>query len=87
MRSPPFKENNTMSVRMKSSLLTLSVASGVTKGLAMVSALGGVSATSTDITRYDVEVNPEQFSQVSRKYMDGFMDMLFISANNARAGK
>jgi hypothetical protein len=63
------------------------VASGVTKGLAMVSALGGVSATSTDITRYDVEVNPEQFSQVSRKYMDGFMDMLFISANNARAGK
>ena len=60
------------------------VASGLTKGLAMMSALGGVSSSSTSITRYDVEVEPAQFTRIGRKYMDGFMDMLFISANSAR---
>jgi hypothetical protein len=40
------------------------------------------------VTRYNVDVVPEQFAQVGRKYMDGFMDMLFISASQAReAGK
>lgn len=61
------------------------VASGLTKGFAMLSAMGGVSSTSTSITRYEVVVEPAQFTQVGRKYMDGFMDMLFISANNARS--
>ena len=60
------------------------VASGLTKGLAMLSAMGGVSSTATDITRYEVIVEPAQFARISRKYMDGFMDMLFISANSAR---
>lgn len=63
------------------------LASGVTKGLAVLSAMGGVSSSSTTITRYEVDVEPTQFAQVGRKYMDGFMDMLFISANNARTGK
>ena len=57
---------------------------GITKGLAMLSAMGGVSSSSTSITRYNVDVVPEQFAQVGRKYMDGFMDMLFISASQAR---
>ena len=61
------------------------VASGVTKGLAVLSAMGGVSSSSTSITRYEVDVEPAQFAQVGRKYMDGFMDMLFLTANNARS--
>lgn len=60
---------------------------GITKGLAMLSAMGGVSSSSTSITRYNVEVVPEQFAQIGRKYMDGFMDMLFISANQAKQAK
>jgi len=62
------------------------VASGVTKGLAMLSAMGGVSSSSTSVTRYEVDVEPTQFAKIGRKYMDGFMDMLFISASNARSG-
>jgi len=60
------------------------LASGLTKGIALFSALGGVSSTSTSITRYSVDVEPAQFAQVGGKYMNGFMDMMFLSANNAR---
>lgn len=64
------------------------LASGLTKTIAVFSALGGVSSSSTSVTRYSVDVEPAQFAQVGSKYMNGFMDMMFISANNARtAGK
>lgn len=56
------------------------LASGFTKALSIVSALGGVSSTSVDITRYDVNVDAGQFMRSSRKGLDGFMDMAFISA-------
>ncbi|MFN3587684.1 MAG: hypothetical protein ACK4UT_09290 [Moraxellaceae bacterium] len=61
------------------------LASGLTKGLAIMSAMGGVGGvSSTDITRYNVDVEPGQFGTVSRKYVDGFLDMAFLSAKNNR---
>jgi hypothetical protein len=46
-----------------------------------------VSSSSTSVTRYNVEVVPDQFAQIGRKYMDGFMDMLFISASQAKQAR
>ncbi len=60
------------------------VASGVSKGLAMLSAMGGVDSRSFSTTRYNVEVDPAHFEKVSRKYVDGFLDMAFLSAKNNR---
>ncbi|MDP2228899.1 MAG: hypothetical protein Q8J78_15640 [Moraxellaceae bacterium] len=57
----------------------------LTKGLSMISALGGVGGvSSTDVTRYNVEVDAAQFEKVSRKYIDGFLDMAFLSAKSNR---
>lgn len=58
-------------------------AGAITKGLSMLAAAGGVSGTSSvDITRYRVEVEPAQFEKISRKGVDGFMDMTFYSAKS-----
>lgn len=46
----------------------------LTKGLSML--MGG---TSVDITRYDVSVNPETFEMVTRKPVDGFIDMSIVT--------
>ncbi len=59
-------------------------AGAFTKGLSMLAAAGGVSGTSSvDISRYRVEVEPAQFEKVSRKSVDGFMDMVFYSAKSS----
>lgn len=59
-------------------------AAAFTKGLSMLAAAGGLSGTSSvDITRYRVEVEPAQFERVSRKGIDGFMDMVFVQAKSA----
>ncbi len=56
-------------------------AAAFTKGLSMLAAAGGLSGTSsTDITRYRVDVEPAQFTKVGRKGVDGFLDMVFVSA-------
>lgn len=61
------------------------VASGVTKALSLMAAAGGVGGvSSSSITRYNVEVDAAQFGSVSRKYVDGFLDMAFLSAKNNR---
>lgn len=59
-------------------------AAAFTKGLSMLAAAGGLSGTSSvDITRYRVDVEPAQFERVSRKGIDGFMDMVFVQARSA----
>lgn len=61
------------------------VAAGVTKGLSMMAAMGGIGGvTSTSITRYNVDVDAAEFTRISRKYVDGFLDMAFLSAKNSR---
>lgn len=56
-------------------------AAAFTKGLSMLAAASGISgSSSTSITRYRVEVEPAQFERVSRKGVDGFMDMVFVTA-------
>lgn len=60
------------------------IGAGVTKGLAMLSAMGGVSATSADITRYNVEVDPAQYGAEAQKYLDGFLDMALVKARAAK---
>ncbi len=57
------------------------VGGAATKGLAIMAAMGGLGGvTGYDITRYTVEVEPEQFAVSSRKGLDGFLDMVFVSA-------
>lgn len=63
------------------------VSAGLTKALATFSALGGISSSSTSVTRWEVDVEAAQFARISRQYMDGFMDMMFHSASQARTGK
>lgn len=63
------------------------VSAGLTKALATFSALGGVSSSSTSVTRWEVDVEPQQFARISRQYMDGFMDMMFHTASQARSQK
>lgn len=63
------------------------VTAGLTKALATFSALGGVSSSSTSVTRWEVDVEPQQFARIGRQYMDGFMDMMFHTANQARTTK
>jgi len=59
------------------------LASAATKALAFLAMAGGVNGgTSVDTTRYSVEVEPEQFRAVSRKGVDGFMDMVFLTAKS-----
>ncbi len=57
------------------------LAAGFTKALSVVAAMGGVGGvSSSDVTRYNVNVEPAQFSSVSRKGIDGFLDMAFLTA-------
>lgn len=63
------------------------VSAGLTKALATFSAMGGVSSSSTSVTRWEVDVEPQQFARIGRQYMDGFMDMMFHTANQARTLK
>lgn len=59
------------------------VASAATKALAFLALASGVDGgTTVDTTRYSVEVEPEQFRTVSRKGVDGFMDMVFLTAKS-----
>ena len=59
------------------------VAAVATKALAFLALAGGVSGgTTVDTTRYSVEVEPELFRAVSRKGVDGFMDMAFLTAKS-----
>ena len=51
------------------------VGSALVSGLAM---LGG--GTKMDITRYNVEVDPKVFETVSRRSIDGFVDMVAVRA-------
>ncbi len=51
------------------------VGSALVTGLAM---LGG--GTKMDVTRYNVEVDPKVFESVSRRSIDGFVDMVAIRA-------
>lgn len=56
-------------------------AAAFTKGLSMLAAAGGVSGVaSRDVTRYSVNVEPAQFAKVARTGVDGFLDMVFVSA-------
>ncbi len=55
----------------------------LTTGLATLSALGGVGGgSSVNITRYRVDVDAEQFEKLSRKSINGFMDMTFYAAKS-----
>lgn len=59
------------------------VASGITKGIAVLGAMGGMGGlTGVSITRYAVNVEPNQFETAARKGVDGFLDMAFISAKS-----
>lgn len=59
------------------------VASGLTKGIAVLGAMGGMGGlTGTSITRYSVNVEPAQFETIARKGVDGFLDMAFITAKS-----
>jgi hypothetical protein len=61
------------------------VAAGVTKGIAVLAALGGIGGvSSTDITRYDVRVTPARFETASRRNVDGLLDMMMVVAKARR---
>jgi len=53
----------------------------ITKGLAIISALGGSGGGfSQDTTRYNVVVEPGRFSAAGRRGIDGFIDMALAAA-------
>jgi hypothetical protein len=87
-QSPVFSSSNPVTTRevfYKAVVNTTTtgdkVAAGVTKALSVMAALGGVGGVSSqDTTRYSVEVEPEQFTKVSRDGVNGFLDMVFVSA-------
>lgn len=56
------------------------VAAGFTKGLAMLSAMGGIAGKSHETTRYNVNAEPAQFESVARTGVNGFLDMVFLTA-------
>lgn len=56
------------------------VAAGFTKGLAMLSAMSGVAGRSYEVTRYSVNAEPAQFESVARTGVNGFLDMVFVTA-------
>ncbi len=56
------------------------ITSGVSKALSVLSAMGGIDGTSRDVTRYTVNVEPAQFTKVSRDGVNGFLDMAFLTA-------
>ena len=56
----------------------------ITKGLALLSAMGGVSSTSYDTTRYEVRVNPGQFGGAAVTGAERFIDMALTTANASR---
>lgn len=60
------------------------VGSAVSKGLAVMSAMGGVSGRSFDITRYGVHVEPAQYGAEVKKYTHGFIGMALASAKSAQ---
>lgn len=60
------------------------IGAGVSKGLAVLSAMGGVSSTSFDITRYSVDVDPEIYAAEVTKYGLGFIDMALARAQALR---
>lgn len=51
------------------------IGSAVSKGLAVVSALGGVSSRSYKITRYTVDVDPAVYGEEVKKYAAGMIEM------------
>jgi hypothetical protein len=56
-------------------------AAAFTKGLSMLAAAGGLSGTTSyNITRYNVNAEPAQFESVARTGVNGFLDMVFLSA-------
>lgn len=55
------------------------VGSALVTGLAL---LGG--GTKMSVTRYNVEVKPETFEAASRRSIDGFMDMVFLTAKSVK---
>jgi hypothetical protein len=56
----------------------------LTKGIAILSAMSGVSGTSYDTTRYEVRVNPTQFGDTAVTGAERFVDMALLTAKSAR---
>jgi hypothetical protein len=56
----------------------------LTKGIAILSAMSGVSGTSYDTTRYEVRVNPTQFGDTAVTGAERFVDMALLTAKTAR---
>lgn len=56
----------------------------LTKGLAVLSAMGGVKGSSQSTTRYEVEVEPGQFGDVASRGAQSFIDMALITAKSHR---
>lgn len=56
----------------------------LTKGIALLSAMSGVSSTSYDTTRYEVRVNPAQFGQTATTGAERFVDMALTTAKATR---
>lgn len=60
------------------------VGSAVSKGLAVMSAMGGVNSRSFKITRYGVHVDPAQYGEQVKTYAKGFIGMALASAKAAK---
>lgn len=60
------------------------VGSAVSKGIAVLGAMGGVGGRSYSIKRYGVYVEPAQYSAEVKKYAQGFIGMALESAKAAR---
>lgn len=60
------------------------VGSAVSKGIAVLGAVGGVGGRSYSITRYGVYVEPEQYGAEVKKYAQGFIGMALESAKAAK---
>jgi hypothetical protein len=60
------------------------VGSAVSKGIAVLGAMGGVGGRSYSIKRYGVYVEPAQYSAEVKKYSQGFIGMALESAKAAK---
>jgi hypothetical protein len=60
------------------------VGSAVSKGIAVLGAMGGVGGRSYSIKRYGVYVEPAQYSAEVKKYAQGFIGMALESAKAAK---
>lgn len=63
------------------------VGSTVSKGLALVSAMGGVNSRSFKVTRYGVHVDPARYGDEVKKHANGFVGMALASARATKKGK